>query len=107
MSRTPIDFDAFEAVLLDLDGTVYFEEHALPGAVDLIRRLQGERRKYACLTNSTSNPERIAARLGRMGVQVDPAHIYTAAAATCDYLLQRFGDPAAAAVMNSSSHSTY
>ncbi|MDB5299165.1 MAG: hypothetical protein JWO87_828, partial [Phycisphaerales bacterium] len=25
-----IDFDAFDAVLLDLDGTVYHEEHALP-----------------------------------------------------------------------------
>jgi HAD superfamily hydrolase (TIGR01450 family) len=87
---SPFNFDAFDAVLLDLDGTIYFEEHALPGAVDLIRRLQNERRKYACLTNSTSNPERIAARLGRMGVEVDPAHIYTAAAAACDYVMERF-----------------
>jgi len=101
VSRTPIDFDAFEAVLLDLDGTVYFEEHALPGAVDLIRRLQTERRKYACLTNSTSNPERIAARLGRMGVQVDPAHIYTAAAAACDYVMERFAGQSALAEVGS------
>ena len=85
------DFDAFEAVLLDLDGTVYHEEHALPGAVELIRRFQDCGRKYACLTNSTSNPERIGARLGRMGVKVDPAHIYTAAAAACDYVMERFG----------------
>jgi 4-nitrophenyl phosphatase len=86
-----MDFDAFDAVLLDLDGTIYHEEHALPGAVELIRRLQAEGRKYACLTNSTSNPERISARLGRMGVKVDPAHIYTAAAAACDYVMERFG----------------
>jgi 4-nitrophenyl phosphatase len=86
----PFDFDAFDAVLLDLDGTIYHEEHALPGAVELIRRFQAEGRKYACLTNSTSNPERIAARLGRMGVKVDPAHIYTAAAAACDYVMERF-----------------
>jgi HAD superfamily hydrolase (TIGR01450 family) len=86
----PFDFDAFDAVLLDLDGTIYHEEHALPGAVELIRRFQAEGRKYACLTNSTSNPERIAARLGRMGVRVDPAHIYTAAAAACDYVMERF-----------------
>jgi 4-nitrophenyl phosphatase len=86
----PFDFDAFDAVLLDLDGTIYHEEHALPGAVDLIRRFQAEGRQYACLTNSTSNPERIAARLGRMGVKVDPAHIYTAAAAACDYVMERF-----------------
>jgi len=81
----------YEAVLLDLDGTVYFEEHPLPGAVELIRRLQGHRRKYACLTNSTSSPERVSARLKRMGVEVDPGHIYTAAAATADYVLERYG----------------
>jgi HAD superfamily hydrolase (TIGR01450 family) len=84
------DFDAFDAVLLDLDGTIYHEEHALPGAVELIRRFQAEGRKYACLTNSTSSPQRIAARLRRMGVTVDAAHIYTAAAAACDYVLERF-----------------
>ena len=86
----PPDFDAFDAVLLDLDGTLYYEEHALPGAVELVRRLQARGRPYACLTNSTSNPERIAARLGRMGIRVDPAHVYTAAAAACDYVLERF-----------------
>ena len=82
-------------MLLDLDGTVYHEDHALPGAVELIRRLQAEGRTYACLTNSTSSPERLAARLRRMGVEVDPAHIYTAAAATADYVLQHFGGAAA------------
>lgn len=86
-----MDLTSFEAVLLDLDGTIYHEEHALPGAVDLIRRLQQRGRKYACLTNSTSSPERVSARLARMGVKVDPAHIYTAAAATVDYVLERFG----------------
>jgi 4-nitrophenyl phosphatase len=87
----PTDLSKYEAVLLDLDGTVYFEEHPLPGAVELIRRLQGHRRKYACLTNSTSSPDRVSDRLKRMGVEVDPNHIYTAAAATCDYVLERFG----------------
>ena len=89
-----LDLDKYEAILLDLDGTVYHEEHALPGAVELIRRLQEDGRVYACLTNSTSSPERLAARLSRMGVAVDPAHIYTAAAATCDYVMQRFGGAA-------------
>ena len=86
-----IDFNAFEAILLDLDGTVYHEEHALPGAVQLVGRLQAEGRKYACLTNSTSSPDRIAARLTRMGINLDPDHVYTAAAATADYVLQTFG----------------
>src|SRR5205814_30858 len=61
------NLDNYEAVLLDLDGTVYHEEEALPGAIELIRRLQGEGRRFACLSNSTSSPGRIAARLRRMG----------------------------------------
>jgi HAD superfamily hydrolase (TIGR01450 family) len=101
----PLDLSQYQAVLLDLDGTVYHEEHALPGAVELIRRLQREDRPYACLTNSTSSPARLAARLQRMGVGVDPAHIYTAASAACDYVLQRFGDPSAAAVIGGESSS--
>lgn len=86
----PLDLSQYEAVLLDLDGTVYHEDHALPGAVDLIRRLQAKGRKYACLTNSTSSPERLSMRLKNMGVEVDPAHIYTAAAASADYVVERF-----------------
>lgn len=82
-----IDFDPYHAVLLDLDGTIFHEEHALPGALETIRRLQREKRKYACLSNSTTSPLRIAMRLQRMGVEVDPDHIYTAAAAAADYVL--------------------
>ncbi|MDB5174975.1 MAG: HAD-superfamily hydrolase, subfamily, partial [Phycisphaerales bacterium] len=88
-----IDFDAFDAVLLDLDGTVYHEEHALPGAVELVLRFEARRRKFACLTNSTSSAPRIGARLRRMGIALDDDHIYTAAAATADYLLETFAAP--------------
>jgi HAD superfamily hydrolase (TIGR01450 family) len=85
-----LDLDQYDAVLLDLDGTVYHEEHALPGAVTAIRKLQERHKLYACLTNSTTGPHHLAARLARMGVTVDPHHIYTAASATCDYILDRF-----------------
>jgi 4-nitrophenyl phosphatase len=85
-----IDLSPFDAVLLDLDGTVYHEEHALPGAVELIHRLQRQGKPFACLTNSTSSPERIWARLARMKIDVDIEYVYTAAAATTDYVLKRF-----------------
>ncbi len=80
----------FDAILLDLDGTIYHEEHALPGAIELIRRLQQDRRRFACLTNSTSSPARLAARLLRMGVAVPTKCIYTAGAAAVDYVLSRW-----------------
>ena len=86
----PYDFSPYSAVLLDLDGTLYHEEHVLPGAVDLVRRLQAENRKYACLTNSTTSPQRLTARLARMGIEMPADNIYTAAAAAADYVLENF-----------------
>ena len=62
----PIDFSPYQAVLLDLDGTVYHESQALPGAMPLIRRLQEQRKNYACLSNSTSSPMRVTMRLAVM-----------------------------------------
>jgi HAD superfamily hydrolase (TIGR01450 family) len=90
LAGVAVDLSPYQAVLLDLDGTIYHEDHALPGAMDLIRRLQRERRKFACLSNSTTSPLRVAMRLQRMGVEVDPSHIYTAAAAAADYVLETF-----------------
>jgi NagD protein len=87
----PVDFSPYQAVLLDLDGTLSHEEHALPGAVDLIKRLQGEGRNFACLSNSTTSPLRVMNRLDAIGVDLDPTQIYTAAAAACDYLVETFG----------------
>lgn len=83
--------DKYQAVLLDLDGTIYHEEYALPGAVDLIRHLQQTHRKFACLSNSTTSPLRIMSRLLRMGVEIDPSNIYTAAAAAADHVIAKHG----------------
>jgi HAD superfamily hydrolase (TIGR01450 family) len=85
-----IDLSQFAVVLLDLDGTVYHEEHPLPGAVELIHKLQADRLRFACLSNSSASPLRVMNRLNGMGVDVEPDQIYTAAAAACDYILQNF-----------------
>jgi 4-nitrophenyl phosphatase len=82
-----INFELFDAVLLDLDGTIYHEDHALPGAVALIQRLQREGRTFACLTNSTSSPALLAQRLRGMGVTVPAEAIFTAGEAAADYVL--------------------
>ncbi len=62
-----IDLSNYAAVLLDLDGTIYHDERPLPGAIELIRKLQAEGRKFACLSNSTSSPYRISQRLKLIG----------------------------------------
>lgn len=58
--------------------------------MELIRALQAENRKFACLSNSTTSPLRVMQRMVRMGVDVDPSNIYTAAAAAADYILHEF-----------------
>jgi 4-nitrophenyl phosphatase len=89
----PIDLSPYQAVLLDLDGTVYHEDQPLPGAIQLIRRLHDQGKNYACLSNSTSSPLRVATRLGTMGVDVDLDRVYTAAAAAADYVVSHFRHP--------------
>lgn len=86
----PFDFSPYQAVLLDLDGTIYHEDHCLPGALELVQRFQEENRPFACLTNSTTSPHRLAARLARMSMIIPPDHIYTAAAAAADYILEKY-----------------
>lgn len=86
-----MDFSPYQAVLLDLDGTVYHEDQPLPGAIELIRRLQSHGQRFACLSNSSASPLGVMERLSTMGVEVDPDNIYTAAAASCDYVLQKYG----------------
>lgn len=86
-----MDFSPYDAVLLDLDGTIYHEEHGLPGAAQLVARLWREGRKFACLSNSTLSPNQIAQRLRRMHIQIDTDHIYSAAAAAVDYVLEKHG----------------
>lgn len=98
-----LDFSPYHAILLDLDGTIYHEDHVLPGAVELVKRLQAENRNFACLSNSSASPLRVMARLEDMGIDVDPNNIYTAAAAACDYVLEHF--PAATAKQHQADHS--
>jgi HAD superfamily hydrolase (TIGR01450 family) len=85
-----VDFSPYHAVLLDLDGTIYHEDRILPGAIELVRRLQREGKPFACLSNSASSPLRVMARLEDMGIDLDPNNIYTAAAAACDFAIQHF-----------------
>jgi 4-nitrophenyl phosphatase len=87
------DFSPYAAVLLDLDGTLYHEEHVLPGAAELVGGIQREGLKYACLTNSTTSPQRLRERLARMGIEMPAHNIYTAAAAAADYVIEHCHAP--------------
>jgi len=88
-----LDLTGCRAVLLDLDGTLYHEDHALPGGAELVHLLRRRPIPFACLSNSTTSPRRVIDRLSGMGIEVQPEQIYTASVAAADYVVKRFGGP--------------
>lgn len=84
-----IDFSPYDAVLLDLDGTLCESNDILPGAAAVVTRLRSERRTFAVLSNSTDSPAQVTRRLARMGITIEPARIFTAAAAAAGFVLNR------------------
>jgi 4-nitrophenyl phosphatase len=89
------DLGRYDAVLIDLDGTFYREDEGgvrvLPGAPELVRRLERDGRKYACLTNSGSSPRQLSRKLAEMGARVDEGHVWSCAAAAAEYVRHRWG----------------
>lgn len=73
--------------LLDLDGVVYTGNTPIPGAREFVRFLKETQRRFTCITNnSTLTGQQFAAKLRRMNVDVDEAHVLTSPQATAVYL---------------------
>ena len=96
--RSPTDTEAaplqtthrFRALLLDVYGVLEFKGEACPGAVELIASLNRRGIPYRLLTNSTlQSRSSMAAKLNRIGIDVDAAHLVTASSATASWLKQR------------------
>jgi NagD protein len=70
-----------------MDGVLVHEQHALPGAVEFLKRLTDRKRRFLVLTNnSIYTPRDLAARLARSGLYVPEEAIWTSALATADFL---------------------
>ena len=84
-----LDFHRYTAVLLDMDGTLFRGQTALPGVNELLTFLDGRGVTYACVTNnSTMSPAQYEAKLAAMGIQVPAAQIVTSSVAVRRYLEQ-------------------
>lgn len=80
MTQEPQTFStAFDALLFDLDGTVWLEGQALPDAVEAINSAESP---VAYITNNASRgPEVVADMLTTMGVPTQPEQVLTSAQA--------------------------
>lgn len=75
--------------LIDLDGTLYKGNEAIPGAKEFVELLNENGLPYLLVTNNSSrSPEHVAGHLNGMGIEIDPGRVYTTAMASAQYLLE-------------------
>jgi NagD protein len=73
--------------LMDMDGVLVREEHAIPGAERFLARLSELGRPFLVLTNNSTYTRRdLAARLAANGLHVPEEAIWTSALATARFL---------------------
>ncbi|MFP8889186.1 HAD-IIA family hydrolase [Natrialbaceae archaeon A-CW2] len=78
---------AYEAVILDVDGTLVRGEQVLPGAVDGLRAIDDTGCQRLLFSNNpTRGGEHYADRLGKHDIVVDPEFVLTSASVSVDYL---------------------
>jgi NagD protein len=74
-------------VLLDMDGVLVYEEHAIDGAAAFVDTLRSRDIRFMVLTNnSIYTPRDLSARLARSGIEVPEERIWTSALATARFL---------------------
>ncbi len=78
------------AVLLDLDGVLYVGDAAIPGAADAVVRLRAAGLVLRFVTNTTTHTRAAtAAKLRRLGIQLDDEELVTPAALAVRHCLER------------------
>jgi HAD superfamily hydrolase (TIGR01450 family) len=92
----------YDHLLLDLDGTLWVGDEALPGAVDAVAALREAGKSVLFLTNDVRNaPEAFVRKLWRLGFQASLAEVVTVGAALQFWLAERRADGGAAFVVGS------
>ena len=76
-----------KAFICDMDGVIYHGNLLLPGVKEFLAWLEGNRKQYIFLTNSSERtPRELQQKLKRLGLEVGVEHFYTSALATASFL---------------------
>jgi HAD superfamily hydrolase (TIGR01450 family) len=82
--------DVYDAILLDLDGTVYRGAEAVSGAADTVTVVRKAGTAVRFVTNNAArSPTEVADQLVGLGIPTEPAEICTSAQAAADVLADR------------------
>lgn len=83
--------DAYDLLILDLDGVLYLIDEPISAAVKAVTRLRAEDRPLVYVTNNASRRAADVARLlTGIGMAAEPEEVLTSAAAAAEVLAQRF-----------------
>ena len=94
----------YDAILLDLDGTVYRGGSALPGASGAVTRLRREGTAMVFVTNNASrSPKQVAEHLTELGVDAATPEVATSAQAAAIVLADRLAPSARVLVVGTSA----
>ncbi|MEQ0565051.1 HAD-IIA family hydrolase [Amycolatopsis sp. NEAU-NG30] len=81
---------AYDAVLFDLDGTVYHGTRVIPGAPETVRAAREHGTSVRFVTNNASKaPDEVVAHLTGLGMPSEPAEVHTSAQAGAVLLQER------------------
>ncbi|MFB6310175.1 MAG: HAD-IIA family hydrolase [Salinirussus sp.] len=76
-----------EAVVVDLDGTIYRGDEAIPGAAEAVEAVRKLGYSVLFVTNNpTRSPTQYAERLNGFGISAEPEEILPAGTVTAEYL---------------------
>ncbi len=92
MSVTTALADAYDCLLLDLDGVVYVGADAVAGAVPALQHARTSGIAVGYVTNNASRTaDRVAAHLCSFGLDVSPEHVTTSAQVAAAQVRKRWG----------------
>lgn len=80
---------AVRCFLLDMDGTLYLSERAIPGAIEFIQHLGDEQIPFFCLTNNSSRSvDDYVDILARLGFPVEKGQILASGDVTAEIIAE-------------------